>query len=120
MLAGLTQVFAHAVLCAEPATLKGRRFGNVILVAADQPMPADALALRAGLGPFPYRVLTGARLDHLSLGANPFTDARRAGPRPTDLLLGPRAHLARRLPVRRAAVLTRRWEVGFPSVLSRS
>ena len=78
-------MFAHAVLCAEPSTLKGRRFGNVILVAADQPLPADALAQRAGLGPFPYRVLTGARLDQLRLGAHPFTDAdAEPSPTPTD------------------------------------
>ena len=88
VLAGLAQVFAHAVLCAEPSTLKGRRFGNVILVAADQPLPADALAQRAGLGPFPYRVLTGARLDQLRLGAHPFTDADAEPSPPPPTLMG--------------------------------
>ncbi len=73
--AAITARFASVALCAEPATLKGRRFGNVIVVAGPSPRPFAALAERAGSGPFPYRVLHGARLTQLLAGAAPFTDA---------------------------------------------
>jgi spermidine synthase len=74
VLAGLMQSFPYAVCCAEPATLKGRRFGNVILGGSAQPMPVAEIAQRAGSGPDPYRVLQGARMIPLMAGATPFTD----------------------------------------------
>ncbi len=77
VLAGLRARFAVVGLSTEPSTLKGRRFGNVVLVATDRALgPADwtVLADRAGRPPFPYRVLHGARLDQLVGGARPFTD----------------------------------------------
>ena len=40
--------FPHLLLCAEPSTLKGRRFGNVIIVGAATPLPYAAIAERAG------------------------------------------------------------------------
>jgi spermidine synthase len=91
VLAGLRTRFTVVGLCAEPSTLKGRRFGNVVLVASDRPLgPTDwaSLADRAGRPPFPYRVLHGARLDQLVGGARPFTDddAEPSPPPPADLL----------------------------------
>ncbi|GAB2584583.1 spermidine synthase [Microlunatus antarcticus] len=91
VLAGLRERFAVVGLCAEPSTLKGRRFGNVVLVATDRPLGAHewgALADRAGRPPFPYRVLHGARLDQLVGGALPYTDedAEPSPPPPADLL----------------------------------
>jgi spermidine synthase len=91
VLAGLRERFAVVGLCAEPSTLKGRRFGNVVLVATDRPLGAaewGALADRAGRPPFPYRVLHGARLDQLVGGALPYTDedAEPSPPPPADLL----------------------------------
>ncbi len=73
--AGISESFGAVALCAEPATLKGRRFGNVIVVAGAASGPFVALAERAGSGPFPYRVLHGARLAQMLAGAAPFTDA---------------------------------------------
>lgn len=91
VLAGLRTQFAVVGLCAEPSTLKGRRFGNVVLVATDRPLGVAAwatLADRAGRPPFPYRVLHGARLDQLIGGARPYTDedAEPSPPPPPDLL----------------------------------
>jgi spermidine synthase len=74
-LAGLMQSFPYAVLCAEPATLKGRRFGNVIIAGSAQPLPVAEIAQRAGSGAYPYRVLQGARVAQLVAGSVPFTDA---------------------------------------------
>ncbi len=70
--AGLLQTFPHTMWSAEPSTLKGRRFGNVITAASALPMPVSAYAERAGSGPYPYRVLHGTRLEQLVAGARPF------------------------------------------------
>jgi spermidine synthase len=78
VLAGLRARFGVVGLTTEPSTLKGRRFGNVVLLATDRPLDvADwtAFADRAGRPPFPYRVLHGDRLDQLVGGAKPYTDA---------------------------------------------
>lgn len=75
VLAGLVEALPHVVFCAEPSTLKGRRFGNVIIAGSPQPMPVAAIAQRAGSSPFPYRVLHDARITQLVAGAAPFTDA---------------------------------------------
>ena len=74
VLSGIAESFANVVLCTEPSTLKGRRFGNVIIAGSARPLPYAAIAERAGRGPFPYRVLHGARLHQLLTGARPFSD----------------------------------------------
>jgi hypothetical protein len=74
VLAGVSLAFQHVLLCAEPSTLKGRRFGNVIIAGGATPLPYAAIADRAGRPPFPYRVLHGARLNHLVAGSTPFSD----------------------------------------------
>jgi hypothetical protein len=74
VLAGVSLAFPHVLLCAEPSTLKGRRFGNVIIAGGATPLPYAGIADRAGGPPFPYRVLHGARLHHLLAGATPFGD----------------------------------------------
>jgi spermidine synthase len=90
VLAGLTAVFPHVVFSAEPATLKGRRFGNVILTASPAPLPVAEIAARAGSSPYPYRVLHGARLSQLLAAARPFTDeeSEPSPIPPADLLFG--------------------------------
>lgn len=74
VLAGLAAAYPQVLLCAEPSTLKGRRFGNLVLVAAAAGLDPSAIAERAGRPPFPYRVLHGARLTQLIAGAAPFTE----------------------------------------------
>ncbi|GAA1434081.1 fused MFS/spermidine synthase [Microlunatus lacustris] len=90
VLAGVLATFGHVLFSAEPSTLKGRRFGNVVVAAADVSLPVEAIARRAGTAPYPYRVLHGARLGQLVGGATPFTDADGAlSPAPpADLLFG--------------------------------
>jgi hypothetical protein len=81
--AGVGAVFPEMLLCAEPSTLKGRRFGNVILVGSAVSLDTAAIAARAGTAPFPYRVLHGARLAQLVASARPFTeDDREPSPPP--------------------------------------
>ena len=74
VLAGLATCFAHRLLMAESSTLKGRRFGNVILVGSGRPLATDEIAAAAGRVLYPYRVLAGARLTQLLAGTAPFTD----------------------------------------------
>lgn len=90
VLAGVLSVFGQVVFCAEPATLKGRRFGNVVLAASAARLPVREIAVRAGSSPYPYRVLHGARLSQLLAGARPFTDeeSEPSPDPPGDLFFG--------------------------------
>jgi spermidine synthase len=66
----------HAMLLAEPGVLRGRRFGNLVLVAArhDPPVDPAALTRRAASDPFASRLLEGRELTDFTAGAAPFTD----------------------------------------------
>jgi spermidine synthase len=54
-IAGLREVFAHVACIADPPMLKGRRYGNIILLASDAPLPRAGDDDAAALG----RVLLG-------------------------------------------------------------
>ncbi|GLF95712.1 spermidine synthase [Streptomyces yaizuensis] len=82
-LATFREVFAELAVVAEPAVLRGRRFGNVVVVAAHTPPDLAALARRTAADPFPARVVDGAELDRLTGDAAPVTDAgARPSPEP--------------------------------------
>jgi hypothetical protein len=68
-------VFPHACLAADAAVLRGRRFGNLVIAAAWQELPVDALSRRVASDPFPGRLLCGGDLDQFAAGARPITDA---------------------------------------------
>jgi spermidine synthase len=68
-------VFRHVLVIAEPAVLRGRRFGNLLVVAADHEPDVAALVRRTAADPFPARVVAGAALDEFLAGAKPITDA---------------------------------------------
>ncbi|MGI8459015.1 MAG: spermidine synthase [Propionibacteriaceae bacterium] len=84
VVASLTAVFPEVVLSAEPATLKGRRFGNVVLLGSASPLPVDELTRTAAASVFPYRILSRIQLTRFQSGATPFTDddARTSPPPP--------------------------------------
>ncbi|MFF0202251.1 spermidine synthase [Streptomyces sp. NPDC005017] len=67
--------FAELALIADPAVLRGRRFGNAVLVAADQPLPLAELTRRTASDPHPGRVEHGRPLTDFAGGAVPVTDA---------------------------------------------
>jgi spermidine synthase len=73
-------VFPHACLIADPAVLRGRRFGNLVLAASRAELPVAGLARRTASDPFPGRVTGGADLDRFAAGARPRTDARAEPP----------------------------------------
>ena len=75
VLAGLSEVFPETLLSAESPTLKGRRFGNVLLAGSAEVLPVAALVRKAAGSVFPYRLLYGQHLERFSAQAVPFTDA---------------------------------------------
>lgn len=73
--ATLRSVFPAVCLVAESSVLRGRRFGNLVGVAGDGPLPVrDLVRVNAGAA-FPARVVVGADLDRFVAGARPVTDA---------------------------------------------
>jgi hypothetical protein len=58
-LATLGTAFAHLALLAEPAVLRGRRFGNVVVLASAVPPRTEGLARRCARDAFPARLVEG-------------------------------------------------------------
>jgi hypothetical protein len=73
--ATLRAVFPHVCLLAEPGTLRGRRFGNLVAVASPVPLPVAALTRRCAGDPMPARVVEGADLALFAGRALPVHDA---------------------------------------------
>ncbi|KUL38245.1 spermidine synthase [Streptomyces regalis] len=67
--------FAELALVADPTVLRGKRFGNAVLLAADLPLPVAELTRRAASDPHPGRVEHGRSLTDFTGGAVPVTDA---------------------------------------------
>jgi hypothetical protein len=87
--ATLLTVLPEGCLIADPAVLRGRRFGNLIVVAGHTPPPVDGLVRRAAGDPFPGRVVSGQELARFVSGAAPVTDATaRPSPPPPDGVFG--------------------------------
>ncbi|MGY1663484.1 spermidine synthase [Geodermatophilus sp. SYSU D00705] len=83
--ATLRAVFAHVCLLAEPGTLRGRRFGNLVAVASDAELPIAALVRRCAGDPMPSRVVEGADLDRFAGKVQPVHDADAvASPEPPE------------------------------------
>ncbi len=74
-IATVASVFPESALIADPAVLRGKRFGNVVLVASDHPLPLAELTRRAASDPHPARVEHGRTLTDFTGGAAPVTDA---------------------------------------------
>ncbi|KKD03314.1 spermidine synthase [Streptomyces sp. WM6386] len=67
--------FEHLALIADPTVLRGKRFGNAVLVASDAPLPVPELTRRAASDPHPGRLEHGKPLTDFTGGAAPVTDA---------------------------------------------
>ncbi len=70
-------VFAHVAVVAEPSLLRGRRYGNIVVVGTDDPdLLADAgLARDLRSLPVPARLLAGEELDVFAGRTAPLRDA---------------------------------------------
>lgn len=87
--ANFAEVFDELVLIAEPGVLRGRRFGNAVLVAARRPLDTAALARRTAADAFPARVEHGTGLRTFIGAARPVRDQQAvASPEPPDGAFG--------------------------------
>ncbi|WP_344323550.1 fused MFS/spermidine synthase [Streptomyces macrosporus] len=84
-LATFAAVFDHLCLIAEPVVLRGRRFGNTVLVASRAELPLERLERLTAGDPFPARVAHGAALGRLIGDARPVQEADAApSPEPPE------------------------------------
>ncbi|MFC3689717.1 fused MFS/spermidine synthase [Aquipuribacter hungaricus] len=68
--------FAHVLAVAEPGTLRGRRTGNVLLVASDAPLPEASWGRRlAGDAVAPVRLMDDGQVRDRFGGGTPLDDA---------------------------------------------
>jgi spermidine synthase len=74
-IATAASVFPELALVADPTVLRGKRFGNAVLVASGRPLPVTELTRRAASDPHPARVQHGRELMDFTGGAAPVTDA---------------------------------------------
>jgi hypothetical protein len=87
--ATLCAVFRHVAVLAEPGTLRGRRFGNLVAVASDTELPVAALTRRCAGDPMPARVVAGDDLSRFAGNAQPVHDADAApSPEPPPGVFG--------------------------------
>lgn len=83
MRAALPELLVHA----DPAVLKGRRFGNLVLAASRTALPVGAITRAAAAAMFPHRVLVESQIGRFVGGAKPMTDADpMRSPEPPDEL----------------------------------
>ena len=68
-------VFPSCCMIAEPAVLRRRRFGNLVLAGSRRGLPDEELRRRVAADPFPARLVDGADLVRFAAGARPVTDA---------------------------------------------
>ncbi|MBT2675296.1 fused MFS/spermidine synthase [Streptomyces sp. ISL-14] len=84
-LATYATLFEELVLIAEPGVLRGRRFGNAVLIAAHRPLDTAALARLTASDAFPARVEHGPALRQFIGGARPVRDEDAVpSPEPPD------------------------------------
>lgn len=73
--ATLGAAFGELGLLAAPQVLRGRRFGNLVLLASDAALPVPGLVRATAADPFPARVLDDGATRALAGGAAVVTDA---------------------------------------------
>ena len=72
--ATLLEVFEHVAMVADPPMLKGRRYGNIVFLASDEPLklgPAFERSLRTA--PLPAQLVAGEAVRRFATGAAPIT-----------------------------------------------
>lgn len=72
--AGLRAVFDEVAMVAEPGQLRGRRYGNVLLLASNAPLPLEPLTRRLASGAVRARVVRPGRVAELVAGVPPLHD----------------------------------------------
>ena len=75
VVAAVRTVLPVVLVSAEPATLRARRPGNLLLVAGRSSVPVAALRATAARGAAPYRVLDTSQVSDSLGGGRPLVDA---------------------------------------------
>lgn len=73
--ATLRSAIGNVAALAETQILKGRRFGNIVLVGSAAPLPFDWMPRLLAAGPHPSKVVAGAELIQFIAGAPVVTDS---------------------------------------------
>ena len=82
--ATIAAVLEHVIVLAEVQTLKGRRFGNLVIAASRAPLPTEWLPRLMAAGPHPAKVAEGAEVVEFARGARVATDGdATASPKPS-------------------------------------
>ncbi|MEV0716109.1 fused MFS/spermidine synthase [Asanoa sp. NPDC050611] len=93
--ATVAEVFAEVALVADASVLRGRRFGNLVLTAANTPLPTAEIGRRVAGDWFPGRLLTGDDLSRFAGGETVVTDADATPSAPPPVgMFGPRPEVA--------------------------
>ncbi|WP_029145627.1 spermidine synthase [Microbacterium luticocti] len=80
-------VLEHVIVLAEVQTLKGRRFGNLVVAASAAPLPTQWLPRLMAAGPHPAKVAQGHEIDEFCGRLTPVTDATASpSPKPNTSL----------------------------------
>lgn len=77
-------VLPHVGMMALREVFKGRRFGNVVLLASDRPLPETALSRRAASAPFPTQWRSDAETVRRIVGVAPFDPIGDPSPVPPE------------------------------------
>jgi hypothetical protein len=80
--ATLSTAFAHVAILAETQVLKGRRFGNLVMVGSAAELPFDWMPRLLAAGPHPSKIVAGAELREFIGGASAVTDQTATGSPP--------------------------------------
>jgi len=73
--ATLLSVIGSVAALAETQILKGRRFGNIVLVGSQTPLPFEWMPRLLAAGPHPSKVVAGPELTQFIAGASIVTDS---------------------------------------------
>jgi len=72
--ATVRSAFDEVAVIAEPAQFHGRRYGNVVLLGSQQPLPVAALGRRLASGAVRARMLEGGEVTAFAAGRRPLAD----------------------------------------------
>lgn len=82
--ATVATVLPQVALVATHEVLKGRRFGNSVLVASASPLPVETLRREVARANLPTGLREGVALTRLVAGARPFGEAGEPSPAPPE------------------------------------
>ena len=84
LVATVTTVLPHVALLATHEVLKGRRFGNSVLLAGAEPLPLETLRREVARAALPTGLREGPALTRLLAGAKPFGEEGDQSPPPPE------------------------------------